>query len=547
VSARSHAALAAGAAEPARTLDEDLRRAAATAPGKEALVAGERRMTYAELDAAASALAARLHAIGVARGERVALLLPNGAEAAVAVYGTLRAGAAFTPLNPTIKADKLAYVLRDCGAAAVVCDDALAPLAREACGEAPSVRHLLVACDAAPGDTVAFAHDATTTAGSHATARDAAPPAALPSPPISVDLATIVYTSGSTGRPKGVTLTHANMTFAAGAIVEYLGMRAEDRILCVVPLSFDYGLYQLLMCVRVGATLVLERGFAFPGRVLELLAREHISALPAVPTIFQVLTSAGAGAVAHDLRFLTNTAAALAPATIAALRAAFPQARLYSMYGLTECKRVSYLPPEQLDARPDSVGVPIPGTEAWVEDDAGNRLPPGEVGELVVRGAHVMQGYWNDPAATAERLRPGRWPWERVLATGDLFRQDADGYLYFVSRRDDILKSRGEKVAPREVEAVLHAHAGVRTAAVVGAPDRLLGEAIVAYVVPRDGATLTPAALRRHCAAHLEDYMVPARVELRDALPTTPNGKLDRRALADEAATRAGNAAAAGR
>jgi len=500
------------------TLDEDLRRAAAAMAGKEALVAGERRMTYAQLDDAASALAARLRALGTQRGDRVTVLLPNGVEAAVAIYGTLRAGAAFVPLNPTIKADKLAYVLNDCEATAVVTDDALAPLVETARGHAPSVRHTVRAEEAAD-------------------ARGARP--APTTAPISVDLAAIVYTSGSTGRPKGVTLTHANMTFAAGSIVSYLGMRAHDRVLCVIPLSFDYGLYQLLMCVRVGATLVLERGFAFPGRVLELLAREEITGLPGVPTIFQVLASAGAGGVSHDLtelRFLTNTAAALAPATIAALRASFPQARLYSMYGLTECKRVSWLPPEQLDARPESVGIPIPGTEAWIEDDAGERLPPGEVGELVVRGPHVMQGYWNDPEATAERLRPGRWPWERELLTGDLFRADEEGFLSFVGRRDDILKSRGEKVAPREVEDVLHQAEGVRMAAVVGAPDRLLGQAIVAYVVPHDDAELTPAALRRHCAAHLEDYMVPARVELRDALPTTSNGKVDRRALAQQAA-----------
>ncbi|HEV7772711.1 MAG TPA: AMP-binding protein [Conexibacter sp.] len=508
------------------TLDEDLRRSAATAPGKEALVAGEQRLTFAELDSAASALAVRLRARGVARGDRVAILLPNGIEAAIAIYGTLRVGAAFVPLNPTIKADKLAYVLADCEATAVITDDALAPCAEEARVQAPSVRHVLAGHEHHP----ALRSQDDTRAGRSTSW----------GPPISVDLAAIVYTSGSTGRPKGVTLTHANMAFAAGSIVAYLEMTADDRVLCVVPLSFDYGLYQLLMCVRTGATLILERGFAFTGRVLELLVRERITGLPGVPTVFQVLTSAGAngGDPAHDLphlRFLTNTAAALVPATIDALRAAFPQTKLYSMYGLTECKRVSYLPPEQLDVRPESVGIPIPGTEVWIEDDAGNRLPPGEVGELVVRGAHVMQGYWNDPAATVERLRPGRWSWERVLATGDLFRQDEEGFLYFVGRRDDILKSRGEKVAPREVEAVLHAAEGVRMAAVVGAPDRLLGQAIVAYVVTDDEASLTPAQLRRHCQQHLEDYMVPARIELRDQLPTTPNGKVDRRALAEQA------------
>lgn len=494
-----------------RTLEEDLRRAAATAPDREAVVAGERRMTYAELDAAATRFAAHLHALGIVRGDRVALLLPNGGEAAVAIYGTLRAGAAFTLLNPTIKADKLAYVLRDCEAVALVCDEALATIAKAARADVPSLRRLLLAGDLAP-----------VTAG---------PPA----PPLSVDLAAIVYTSGSTGRPKGVTLTHANMAFAAGSIVEYLALTAEDRVLSVLPLSFDYGLYQLLMCVRVGATLVLERSFAFPGRVLGLLEHERITVLPGVPTIFQLLTSVERNGPALELphlRLLTNTAAALDPAAVDTLHAAFPGARLCSMYGLTECKRVSYLPPEQLDARPASVGIPIPGTEAWIEDDAGRRLPPGEVGELIVRGAHVMQGYWNDPEATAERLRPGRWPWERVLATGDLFRQDDEGFLYFVGRRDDIIKSRGEKVAPREVELVLHAADGVEAAAVVGVPDPVLGQAIVAYVVVRDGATLEPATLRRHCAARLEDYMVPTRVELREALPTTPNGKVDRLALA---------------
>ena len=282
-----------------------------------------------ELDAAASALADRLHALGVDRGDRIAVLLPNGAEAAIAIYGTLRAGAAFVPLNPTIKADKLAYVLRDCEATAVITDDALAPLAQEAgAGARASATHARRgACGRARDAILSRGHE-TWPAGQDRAPRP--PPAPRAGTPISVDLAAIVYTSGSTGRPKGVTLTHANMTFAAGSIVAYLEMAAEDRVLCVVPLSFDYGLYQLLMCVRVGATLVLERGFAFPGRVLELLERERITGLPGVPTIFQVLAlRAGARrSRAHDLphlRFLTNTAAALAPATIDALRAAFPQ------------------------------------------------------------------------------------------------------------------------------------------------------------------------------------------------------------------------------
>ncbi len=257
-----------------------------------------------------------------------------------------------------------------------------------------------------------------------------------------------------------------------------------------------------------------------------------------MPTVFQVLTSLNGLAERElpHLRFVTNTGAALSVASIEAVRQTFPRARLFSMYGLTECKRVSYLPPEQLDARPSSVGVAIPGTEVWVGDENAEPLPAGEVGELFVRGPHVMQGYWNNPQATAERLRPGRWPWERVLATGDLFRTDAEGFLYFVGRTDDIIKSRGEKVAPREVEEALHSAPGVAAAAVVGSPDPLLGAAIVAFVEPAPGAELDAAALRRHVAGRLEDYMVPQRIELRETLPTTPNGKIDRRALADEQA-----------
>jgi acyl-CoA synthetase (AMP-forming)/AMP-acid ligase II len=208
------------------------------------------------------------------------------------------------------------------------------------------------------------------------------------------------------------------------------------------------------------------------------------------------------------------------------------------MYGLTECKRVSYLPPHLIDVKPASVGVPIPGTEVWVEDGEGNECAPGEIGELIVRGPHVMQGYWNDPEATAKRLRPGRWHWERELMTGDLFKRDAEGHLYFVGRKDDMIKSRGEKVAPREVEEVLYAVPGVRDAAVIGVPNALLGSAIHAYVSVFEDAELDERILKRACAAKLEDYMVPQRIEIRDELPRSSAGKIDKLALSAEALER---------
>jgi long-chain acyl-CoA synthetase len=495
----------------ARTLGEDLRAAADRHPERQAVVSRERTVSYGELDRLADGFAAELRTLGAERGDRVAVVLPNGVEAAIAIYGILRAGAAFSPLNPTIKRDKLAHVLGDSGAAVVVCDAERETVVRDATrmtGE------------------VSVVSDVEARAGTHGDS---------PPRPVSVDLAAVIYTSGSTGDPKGVTLTHGNMTFAADSIIEYLQMGERDRVLCVVPLSFDYGLYQLLMSIRVGATLVLEQGFAFPGRVVQLLEDERITGLPGVPTVFHVLLSLRGLAEREfpELRFLTNTGAALPASTVEAIRRTFPNARLYSMYGLTECKRALYLPPEQLEARPTSVGIAIPGTEAWIEDEHGRILAPGEVGELMIRGAHVMQGYWNDPQLTAERLRPGRWPWERTLATGDLFRTDEDGYLYFVGRRDDLIKSGGEKVVPREIEEVLHGAPGVREAAVIGVADELLGQAVHAHVSPQPGASLDPAALRIFCGERLEDYKVPRQVTVHDELPRTSNGKIDRNALVD--------------
>jgi len=492
-----------------RTFAEDLRAAAARHPKREAIVARERRVTYGELDRLAGGLATVLRASGVQRGDRVAVVLPNGVEAAIAIYGILRAGAAFSPLNPTIKREKLAYVLADSGAVVVICDAEHAEVVRAAAAVAGDIQVITEV---------------------EGPVRDDADP---PTPPVSVDLAAVIYTSGSTGDPKGVTLTHGNMTFAADSIVEYLQMEESDRVLCVLPLSFDYGLYQLLMTVRVGGTLILEHGFAFPGRVVQLLEAERITGLPGVPTVFHVLLSLRGleNRALPELRYLSNTGQALPAPTIESIRRTFPNARLYSMYGLTECKRAAFLPPDQLEARPTSVGIPIPGTEAWIEDEDGDVLGPGEVGELMIRGAHVMQGYWNDPEATAERLRPGRWPWERVLATGDLFRTDDDGYLYFVGRRDDLIKSGGEKVVPREIEDILHAAPGVREAAVVGVSDRLLGQAVHAHVSAQPGSTLDVAAIRIYCAERLEDYKVPRRVTVHDELPRTSNGKIDRGAL----------------
>jgi long-chain acyl-CoA synthetase len=495
---------------------------------KPALIAGNRTLSYGELDRLSDRLAAALRARGVARGERVIVFMDNCWEAVVAIFAVLKAGAVFSPINPSTKADKLAFVLNNCRAAALVTQERLAAVAHAALTDVPSVRL----------NVVAGATDASAIVRAlrfeDAIAADAPPP---PDAGIALDLAMLVYTSGSTGSPKGVMMTHQNVVAAATSITTYLENTADDVILNVLPISFDYGLYQVLMTIKAGATLVLEKSFAFPQVVFQKLARERVTGFPIVPTMAALILQMKdlkPGAFPH-LRYITNTAAALPPAHIQRLQELFPQTRLFSMYGLTECKRCTYLPPEELARRPGSVGIAIPGTEAYVVDDDGKRVAPGETGELVIRGPHVMKGYWENPQATDKALRPGPFPWEKVLHTGDLFRTDAEGFLYFVGRKDDIIKSRGEKVSPKEVENVLYALPGIREAAVVGVPDAILGAAIKAVVALTPGVTLTEQDVIRHCAKHLEDFMVPKLIEFRDALPKSDNGKISRRAIGVEA------------
>jgi amino acid adenylation domain-containing protein len=497
---------------------------AAAQPGKTALITDRRRLRYEELDDLSDRLATALAMNGVRRDDRVVIFMDNCWEAAVSVFAVLKAGAVFCLVNASTKTDKLAYIIADCEPAAVLTQARLMPVVSGALAGRDGV---FVACAHGPDE----ATPAGATSLTECLAAAARPPARGG---IDFDLAMLVYTSGSTGRPKGVMMSHGNCDAAASSITSYLRNTPDEIILNVLPLAFDYGLYQLLMAIRLGATLVLEKSFAFPQAIFERIREERVTGLPLVPTMAaMILQMRGLEpGFLPSLRYISNTAAALPVAHIERLRALFPGVRLYSMYGLTECKRCTYLPPEELDQRPGSVGIAIPDTEVMVLDDAGKRVPPGVAGELVVRGPHVMRGYWRDEAATNRVLRPGPNPWEKVLHTGDLFTTDADGYLYFVGRKDDIIKTRGEKVAPKEVEAVLHAHPAIAEAVVVGVPDPVLGQAVCAIVVSSDPA-LSEREVLRHCARHLEDFMVPKLVEFRPALPKTDTGKVSRRLAAE--------------
>lgn len=510
-----------------RLLQDALLVSAAAHHDKIAVVAEGRSYGYGRLLDEALRLARGLIDLGLRRGDRVAIYLDNGWPAVVAIYGTLLAGGVIMVVNPQTKADKLAFMLGDSEAGFLVADGRLARN-----WEAAAARYglrVIVSGPYAPDAQLALTaalHDWDALIANH-------PPLEAPPATVPVDLAALIYTSGSTGNPKGVMMTHQSMVFTQGSLVEYLRLAPDERILNLLPLAFDYGLYQLLMTVQLGATLILEASFNYPAAVLKRVEEERATVFPGVPTVFATLLSLHRRDPRRfeTVRRVTNTAAHLPDDFVPGLRQVFPEALIFKMYGLTECKRVCYLEPELIDQKPGSVGRAIPGTEAFLLREDGTPAAPGETGILHVRGPHVMAGYWRRPDLSAEMLVPGPVPGERVLCTHDRFRLDADGFLYFVGRSDDIIKTRGEKVSPIEVENALHGIPGVREAAVVGVPDELLGEAVRAYVVVEPDSGLTGPLIRRSCMARLEGFMVPREVVLVEDLPKTATGKVRKKSL----------------
>jgi long-chain acyl-CoA synthetase len=503
---------------------EFLERNVSEHPKKTALIFEGQRLSYEELDTAAGQFASVLIEHGITKGDRVVIVTPNAPETIIALFGILKAGGVFLVVHHSIKEKKLAYILNDCGARAIVLfRNQLSGYAKVL--ETSGTLQCIVVCGDGEGEELKIRVPAI----SWASVRTTYPPRKRVPPISEQDLACLVYTSGSTGEPKGVMESHACVDFATGSIIRYLENTADDIVLNCLPLSFDYGLYQPLMVFKFGGTLVLERSFMFPAAILKKMEKERVTGFPGVPTIFSLLLQMDLSVYdLSSLRYITNTAAALPVSHIERLCAKFPQVQLYSMYGQTECKRILYLPPSELHKRPGSVGIAIPGTEVWIQGPGGERQPPGSIGQLVVRGRHVMKGYLNKPKETASTFGPGRFPEEGVLFTGDLFRQDEEGFFYFVSRVDDIIKTRGEKVAPKEIENVLYLIPSVTEAAVVGIPDNIEGEAIKAYIVSND-PELSTKDIINHCKKHLESFMIPKVVEFRDTLPKSSAGKIAKR------------------
>jgi len=458
--------------------------------------------TYAALVARAAAIGRALQDAGVEPGDRAAVFLERGADAAAAFFGALAAGAVVVNVNETLRPLQVEHILRHAGARALVTTGRL--LTRQPRPLESEAVTLLV-------ETV--------------------PPAAWLEPVerIGSDVAELIYTSGSTGLPKGVTLSHANLWAGARAVVDYLGITGDDRIASLLPFSFDYGCNQLLCAVATGATLVVERS-SVPQHLAAALRASEVTVLAAVPPLWlQLLTAADFRSPLPALRTMTNTGGSLPPDAVRALRQAQPHARLFLMYGLTEAFRSTYLPPEEVDRRPDSIGRAIPGAEILVLREDDTPAAPGEAGELVHRGPTVGLGYWDDPAATARVYRPhplrprGAPDAERVVYSGDLVRRDPEGFIYYVGRRDRLLKVLGHRVSPDEVAGALYASGEIVEAVVTGEPDAAIGNRLVAHVVLAPGGSLE--RLQAYCQAELPRHLRPAQLEARTELPRLPSGK----------------------
>lgn len=486
-------------------------------PERTAIVEGEREYSYGALREAVETLAARLRAAGVERGDRVGILLPKSFDECVAIFAASRVDAVFVPINPSLTPPQVLHILRDCGARALVTTPDIAQrVGTETLASLPALAVLMAG---AP-------HIAT---ASLTTARS-----------IGEDLAAILYTSGSTGSPKGVMLSHRNLLAGTRIVRTYLEIGPEDRILSVLPFSFDYGLNQLLTAVEQGATLVLLT-FRLGDEIVRALAQHRITGLAGVPTIWAFLTRAAPSLTRTELphlRYITNSGGAVPSATVKRLRELLPTTRVFLMYGLTEAFRSTFLPPEELDRRPTSIGKAIPESEIFLVRADGQRPAPGEPGILVHRGPTVSLGYWNRPEDTARVLRPNpfRSPTEggeTVCYSGDLAIQDDEGFLYFVGRDDAMIKSAGFRISPTEVEETLMAAGGFRHVAVIGLPDEWVGQKVHAVAVAATDAIDT-AAILKQAAVKLPPYMVPKQIELVEALPTTPNGKVDYKRLVAE-------------
>ncbi|MFT7640748.1 MAG: acyl-CoA ligase (AMP-forming) (exosortase A-associated) [Pirellulaceae bacterium] len=494
-------------------------------PGKQAFVFESISLTYEAAWKRSTQLASGLQALGVERRDRIGIFLQPSLELPLSIFAISQAGGAFVPMHHSLKSGQVKHIAEDCGMRGIITTHDQWELLRNDLESLPELKFVILT----DGDS--SAHETINVCGlqdlkSHETH--------LCDRNIDRDLAAILYTSGSTGRPKGVMLSHYNIVSGATIVSDYLDISDSDRLLAALPFSFDAGLNQLTTSVQQGATIVLSQ-FVFAKELVNLLVEHRITGLAGVPSLWCLLAAPSSGLERTDLvdlRFITNTGGALPLKVLDRLRSALPRTDVVLMYGLTEAFRSTYLPADQLDARPQSMGKAIPNTEILVVNDQGQLCQQGEIGELVHSGPTVSLGYWGQPEATRRVLRPHPFPQPgmgeipTVCYSGDLVRMDDDGYLFFVGRRDNMIKSSGFRVSPTEVEEILRQSASLHEVAVIGIPHVILGQSIKAFVVPQE-STLDVEDILANCARLAPRHMIPKFVEVVDALPKTSSGKVD--------------------
>lgn len=493
--------------------------------------------SYAELWSLTKSFAAGLLANALGRGERVGIYLDKRIETVAAIFGTSRAGGVFVPINHILKAQQVGHILDDCDVTVLVTSAERLATLRSQLAQCPSVKQVILV-DATEAPTSNADDRYMVRLFSELIAEDSVDLAQ--SPAVDVDMAAILYTSGSTGKPKGVVLSHRNLIVGAESVSSYLRNTSDDVILSALPLSFDAGFSQMTTAFAVGAHVVLMN-YLLPGEVLKLCAKHQVTGLTCVPPLWlQIADLDWPLEASRSLRYFANTGGRMPRSTLQRLRAIFPQAQPFLMYGLTEAFRSTYLDPSEVDNRPDSIGKAIPNAEILVVRPDGSRCDPGEEGELVHRGALVALGYWNDPERTAERFKPApgssstwRAP-ELAVWSGDGVVADDEGFLYFVGRSDEMIKTSGYRVSPTEVEEVAYDTGLVRDVVALGVPDERLGQRIVILATAADGDGLDPAEVISRMRRELPLYMVPSEVLVRDQLPKGPNGKFDRNLLKQE-------------
>ena len=513
---------------PQRLLGEALLRSAKNHPSKTAIIVKDTEYSFELLKENAEKLAQFFIEAGIKKGERIAIYIDNSWESIVSIYAATLSGGVFLVINPQTKADKLNYILNDCEARILVTSQSLKNQLASALKDTPDLKNVVIA--GVNKEIAAFPHLQIDLFDECISKRNSEIkfPNIIPT-----DLAALIYTSGSTGFPKGVMMTHQSMVFTTWSLIEYLRLAEDDRIMLLLPLAFDYGLYQLLMSVTIGGTLIVEQSFIFTASIYKHIEKYQPTVFPGVPTIYAMMISSNKeNNVSFDcIKKITNTAAHLPDDFIPDLKKIFPNALIFKMYGLTECKRVCYLEPELIDEKPTSVGKAIPGTEVFLLSATGEPVQAGEPGILHIRGPHVMLGYLNKKELTAEMLKDGKLPGEKILCSNDWFKMDQEGFLYFLGRNDDIIKSRGEKVSPVEIENVVYKIKGIREVAVLGIPDEIMGEAIVVFVTTYEGSNLSGKEIQRECMQHLESFMIPQKVIFLDEMPKSTNGKIDKKEL----------------